>query len=454
MKNTKLNFLFIMDDQHRSEYLGFYGKVPVNTPNLDRLSSRGTVFTNCFTNSPLCVPARAGLASGLLPDRLGCLDNHYFLPASVKTYYQRLRDYGYRVGCAGKLDLAKPDHYNGITGDRPCVFTAGFTHPVECEGKMHAGSSLLPIGPYTNYLKEKNLLEKFYHDYRKRESKGWIKEASQDSVLDTEDFEDSYIGRRAAEWINNIPDDFPWHLLVSFAGPHDPFDPPKEYSQKYMNVKMPPALAPKSSGKPEWIQKFSQKTSAAETEQIRRQYCAAIELIDFQIGMILESLEIRGMQDNTYIIFTSDHGEMLGDHGLFTKHVPYEASIRVPLIISSPNVKKQKSDALIELSDLNPALCELAGLPPQENIDAESFVQILTGAEIKHRETVVTSLRPFHAVRSHEYKYIKSFNGFIELYNLKNDPAEFYNLADQEKNLCLEMEKIYKQRLLGCKWQY
>ncbi len=136
--SKKPNVLFIMDDQHRFDYLGCGGAGFVNTPNLDRLAARGVRFTHTFTNAPVCAPARVALATGLQAHRFGGRDNAVFLPSSRTTYYQRLRDAGYRVGCVGKLDLAKPDHDNS-DGARPACFSWGFTHPLECEGKMHAG---------------------------------------------------------------------------------------------------------------------------------------------------------------------------------------------------------------------------------------------------------------------------------------------------------------------------
>ena len=142
------NILFIMDDQHRHDYLGAAGADFLRTPHLDRLAAAGVRFTQCTTNAPVCAPARIGLASGLQPSRLGCLDNSGRLPLGTTTYYQRLRDAGYRVGCVGKLDLRKSDGYNGRYGDRPYAYSWGFTHPEECEGKIHSGSSSTPIGPY------------------------------------------------------------------------------------------------------------------------------------------------------------------------------------------------------------------------------------------------------------------------------------------------------------------
>ena len=248
--DSRPNLLFIMDDQHRFDYLGCAGAEFVRTPNIDCLAERGVRFTTCATNSPVCAPARISLATGLQPQRTGLLGNGDYLPRRLPTYYHHLRDHGYRVGLVGKADLAKPDHYNGLAGDRPCSYVWGFTHPVECEGKMHAGSSATPIGPYTNALNEKGLLGKFHKDYRERASKGWILGASHDSALPAEDFEDAYIGRRAADWIENIGGDFPWHLFVSFVGPHDPCDPPAEYAARCADADVPPVVPCDLEGKP------------------------------------------------------------------------------------------------------------------------------------------------------------------------------------------------------------
>jgi choline-sulfatase len=121
--SSRPNLLFIMADQYRHDFLGCAGADWVQTPNLDALAARGVRVTQCCSNAPICVPARIGLATGLQPERIGAVDNDAYLPHTVLTYYQRLRDHGYRVGCVGKLDLAKPDPYNGRYGDRPCVYS-------------------------------------------------------------------------------------------------------------------------------------------------------------------------------------------------------------------------------------------------------------------------------------------------------------------------------------------
>ena len=443
------NILLIMTDQHRWDYLGCYGADYADTPNIDSLAESGIRFSNAFTNAPVCAPARIGLATGMRPARIGTLDNSSYLPTRLPTYYQALRDSGYRVGCVGKLDLAKPDPYNGRYGDRPQVYRWGFTHPEECEGKMHAaqGEPTAPHGPYTHYLKDKGQLEAFWTDYRSRAEKGWVVGASHDSVLSTEDFEDCYIGRQAAQWIERIPDDFPWHLFVSFVGPHDPFDPPTEYAEQFRVADMPDAIPKNRDGKPQWILNRQKDFSADELARIRRQYCALIKLIDDQVGTLLDALERRKMMDNTYIIFTSDHGEMLGDHGLFQKQAPYEPSIHIPLIVSGPGIKRGGvSDALVEMQDLNPTICALADVEPAPNMDARSFDQILLGAQDAHRGEIIAALTNFRCLRTRARKFVDNSNDMPELYDLLNDPGETHNIADD----CPDQVAAMRDRLRGC----
>ncbi len=449
---SRPNLLFIMDDQHRFDYLGSAGAAFLRTPNLDRLAERGVRFTQCTTNCPVCAPSRIGLATGLHPSRMGCVDNSGYLPRSAVTYYQRLRDADYRVGCVGKLDLAKSDHYNGRYGDRPSAFRWGFTHPEECEGKMHAGSSPTPIGPYTHDLQERGLLQAFYEDYRRRSATGWVR-GCHDSVLPTEAFEDVYIGRRATAWIEAVPDDFPWHLFVSFVGPHDPFDPPTEYADRYRNADIPGAIQDDMEGKPEWVRRRVRGLSSEEVAETRRQYCAAIETIDDQVGAILGALERRGMQENTVVIFASDHGEMLGDHGLYTKSLASEASLRVPLVVTGPGIEGGRvSDAPVELIDLNPTICELAGLSLQEDIDARSVGAVLQGETETHRSETVSAIRNFRCIRTGTHKLIQNENDRVELYDLEDDPDEVTNVADAHPEGVRELSGRLTERFKEGKW--
>ena len=229
------NLLLITTDQHRWDWLGCHETPGVETPNLDALAARGVRFPNHVTNSTVCVPARIGLATGVTPIRLGTLTNFDVLPDAVPTYYQALRDGGYRVGVVGKLDLNKPDRQNGRKGNRPDTYKWGFTDPVEVEGKMHARGSDdgTPLGPYGWWLHEHGLFDEFRDDARERTGQAlglWSRRPGdppfrstrwfQDSPLPAHAFEDVWIGRRSCQWLRDVPDDNPWHLYVSFVGPH------------------------------------------------------------------------------------------------------------------------------------------------------------------------------------------------------------------------------------------
>jgi choline-sulfatase len=446
---NKPNILFINFDQQRHDYLGYRGAEFVSTPNLDKLAARSKVFTHCHSTSPVCAPARIGLASGLRPHRLGSLNNNSFLPAGQPTYYQQLRNHGYRVGCVGKLDLAKPDGFNSVTGDRPCTYAWGFTDPYECEGKMHAGrtSSDKPFGPYTKYLHDKGLLEAFYDDYIGRFSGDAPDCWYRDSVLPTEDFEDLFIGRHAAEWVRNAPTDYPWHYFVTFVGPHDPFDPPTEYADRYRNAEMPPRIEDSLENKPRRHQHRAKKHTPEQVLGQRRQYCAAITALDDAVGWILEALEASGQAENTYVIFSADHGEMLCDHQQTTKDIAYEASWRVPLTVAGPGIQPGESDTLVEWIDLHPTICDLAGVPTLEGLDARSIAPVLRGSSETHREFVATFMKEFHALRTHKWKYVETINDKPELYNMLEDPDELTNLVDQQPPEYWEMRNLLNQTL-------
>lgn len=444
------NLLFIMDDQHRHDFLGVEQSA-VSTPHLDALAASGTRFTHCCVNAPVCAPSRISLATGLQPWRMGCLDNTCFLPRSVPTYYQRLRDHGYRVASVGKLDLAKPASYNGPDGRLPRAFQWGFTDPMETEGKMHASRAAQPSGPYGGHLAAKGMFQDFREDYLLRGRAGWIQGVSHDSVLSEEDHSDSYVGRHAVEWLERVDGEAPWHLFVSFPGPHDPFDPPAAWAARFRNVEPPEALPSALTGRPGWVRRRELQLTSEEVAHTRRQYMANIALIDHWVGRIRETLAARGMADDTCIVFASDHGEMLGDHGLYTKSVAYESALRVPLILAGPGIPAGGvSSVLTELADVNPTLCELAGVPyvgdELEAIDARSVLPAAVNPERAHRRSAMAQLSNFASLRTESHKYIHNYNDISEVYDLEADPGESCNLALQEPELTEELARQLRDR--------
>lgn len=454
--DNRPNLLFLMADQHRHDWLGAAGASWVATPNLDRLATRAVRFAQATCNSPLCAPSRISLATGLQPHRLGALSNAAFLPTGAATYYQTLRDAGYRVGFVGKIDLHKPDPYNGRDGNLPITYSYGFTDPVECEGKAHAGAGWdwernqpRPNGPYNQYLLARDKLHIFCENYRRRQhTPVWYAE---DSVLSTEETEDSYIGRRACRFLEQVADDLPWHLFVSFVGPHDPWDPPSEFGEHFRNAPIPAPISDPLHDKPAWQRKKAQRQAGASPDQVtrvRRQYTAALELIDTQIGRIFETLERRGQTGRTYVVYSSDHGEMLGDHGFYQKSIAYEAALRVPLLVAGPNIGAGVSEGLVELSDVNPTLLELAGLVPCRRLDARSFVPLLHDSKAEYRVDALSALTNFRVLRTHRHKLIDNYNDIPELYDLQDDPQELHNLAGKRSDLVATMRRRLDHRML------
>ena len=434
-RTDRPNVLFITDDQHRHDYLACAGAGFLNTPNLDRLAERGVRFTSCITNAPVCGPARVGLATGIRPHRLGALSNGAYVSPGVQTFYERFRNRDYRVGCAGKLHLTRDKDHPGRFGDRPCIYALGFTDPLECEGKEYARAMPEPFGPYTYFLQERGLFQTFL-------DKGG-------AALPAEAFEDVYIARRAAEWLDSVPDDTPWFYAVGFVGPHNPFDPPEPYASRYQDAEVPDPIVDALDGKPEWVRKkaAAYDTSPEVVRESQRGYCGAIEVIDDGIGALLDVLEGRGMLDNTFVVFTSDHGEMMGDHGLYTKSVAYESALRVPLIIAGPGIGGGRvSDALVELIDANPTVCELTGDTTQDGIDARSLAPILRGGEDEHRSVTFSSLTGFMCVRTRQHKLILNHNDRTELYDLEADPDERRNIADGHPDLVGDLMSLPARR--------
>lgn len=444
------NILMIMSDQHRADWMGCAGANWVKTPNLNHLAQTGMRFTNTACNAPVCAPSRAALASGLRCSSVNVLTNNDLYPLSVPTYYQVLRAAGYRTGCVGKTDLHKRDHWEGIHGNRPLMYHLGFADPMETEGKM-SGASFAPqaVCPYTYYLVQKRLARTFHEDYSRRHPV-WF---SGDSVMPLNCYHDDFVGRNACRYLQDVSDEVPWHYFVSFVGPHNPWDAPEEYSQRYDSSDMPAdcAIEDPMEGKPEKYRLKSEKHSRGLTEEglagAMLHYSGMITLIDDYVGKFKEVLKERGMLDNTVIIYCSDHGEMMGDHGLFAKSVYYEQAIRVPVIISGPSVITGESDALVQLYDLAPTILELAGVDSPFPMESSSLVPLLRGETDHHREYQISELRGSRMLYDGYYKFVEHDVDRNELYDLQEDPDEVENLTERKPKKAGQMQSYLRELL-------
>ncbi|MCR8632160.1 sulfatase [Paenibacillus radicis (ex Xue et al. 2023)] len=450
------NILLIMVDQFRFDWMSCSGTWFVETPHIDRIAARGIRFQQAACNSPVCGPSRCSLAAGVYPHRVGNLENFINYPLEQPTYYQALRQAGYRVAVVGKTDFHKGDHFYGMNGDLPLMYHLGFTDPHQTEGKMNAAfrrSQLTNFdmdpdndnhiaGPYQFYLREHGLLTAFVEDYRLRLAKSKVWKAWP-SPLPAEHFHDSYIGRKSCEFLEQVTSEVPWHLFVSFVGPHDPWDAPAQYVDAFLDKTFPDSIKDTLDNKPEWIKKKVKKQTEGMSEQdvnqVKRHYGAAIKLIDDWVGNMLNSLEQRGLSDNTVVIFCADHGEMMGDHGLFQKSTMDEGALRIPLIIADPReTKTGTSGALAELMDLHPTILDLAGVEyMQSRLDGKSLVPQIKFETEHHKEYQFSELNNVRMIFDGRYKFIENHNDLNELYDLQNDPHELVNIIQD----CPELAK-------------
>lgn len=461
------NILLIMADQFRYDWMSCAGADFVDTVSLDRIAARGIRFARAACNSPVCGPSRCSLAAGVYPHRTGTLENFVNYPLEQPTYYQALRQAGYRVALVGKSDLHKGDHFYGMNGGLPVMHHLGFTDPHETEGKMNAAfrrNRLMSFdidpdddshiaGPYQRYLRDRGLLTAFTEDYRRRFA-DWKFWNAWPSPLPAEHFHDSYIGRTACEFLERVSVETPWHLFVSFVGPHDPWDAPAGYVDAFADTSFPASIKDDLGSKPAWVrqkaQKHSDGMSDSDLNKVKRHYAAAIKLIDDWIGQILDTLQRRGMSDHTVVIFCADHGEMMGDHGLFQKSTMYEGALRIPLIIADPREAwTGTSDALAELMDLHPTILELAGVDSSQcRLDGRSLVPQLKRGAGPHKDYQFSELNNTRMIFDGRYKLIENHNDINELYDLQEDPHELTNLVDhrpeQVRRLMGEMQLLRK----------
>ena len=448
---TAPNVLLITTDQHRWDWLGCHGTPGVVTPHLDALAERGTRITGHVTNSSVCVPARIGLATGRSPILIDAESNDDVLDPVHPTYYQQLRDAGYQVGVIGKLDLDKGDLQHGPRGERPKAYRWGFTHPIETLGKVIAGLDFpgAPSGPYGMWLKEQGLWEAFMEDYCARVEEMFAAYSAfrgekslsdiwyRDSVLPTEAWMDNWIGRKACQWLQEVPCGFPWHLYVSFCGPHDPFDPPREWAEQFRDAEVPEPVLDYGTPRAKRFERSTYAHPPDELMKARRQYTAELAAIDVQIGEILATLNAIGQTGDTIVMFTADHGEMLGDHRLFQKHYGYEPSMRIPMIAAGPGISTGVSDAQTELVDVTATILDYTGTEIG-GIDGRSLRPIFEQTEARIRDAVTCTEHQHRSIRTNRWKYIhnvQSLDDPHELYDMLEDPDETTNLIEAEPSI-------------------
>ena len=432
MSAARSNVLLIMVDQLGAQWLPAYGHPVVQAPNVDELAADGAVFENAYCSSPLCAPSRASMLTGRLPSEIGVFDNAAELPASTPTLAHRLRAEGYSTCLAGKMHFVGPDQLHGfeerLTTD---IYPADFEWTPDWKRPLgdplrwyHTTESILTPAPCETSMQV---------DY------------------------DEEVAFRAVRHLQDIARgrrEKPFFLCASFTHPHDPWEIPRRYWDRYdADAIDPPALAaPALETADPHSRRLRQMcgidAAQLDEEQIRfarHGYYAAISYVDELIGRLLSTLEASGLAEETAVVLTSDHGEMLGERGLWFKMSFLDPSARVPLIVRLPGRRTPRRIAEpVSLLDLVPTLVEAAtGEPPgpEQRLDGSSLLGLLGEVPGARAERSIFGeylaegvTEPAVMIRRGDHKFIACPGDPDLLYDLASDPREVENLAERPEH--------------------
>ena len=433
LSSSHPNILLLLPDQHRFDWIGATPEIPVRTPNLDALAQRGIRFTRAFCPSPLCAPSRACLASGKEYDRCRVPSNKVDYPLDQTTFYTLLRDSAYHVAGCGKFDLHKASPIWGVDGTH-LIHEWGFSDGIDNAGKWDAINSgtKKPKDPYMAYLHEHESADVHVRDFEKRRKAHY--KATFPTSLPEEAYCDNWVAENGLQLMNTFPADKPWFLQVNFTGPHPPMDITKRMDKICRDRDFP---------QPNRNTKFDPETHNA----IRQNYSAMVENIDRWVGIYVAELEKRGELANTLIVYSSDHGEMLGDHNMWAKKKPYQPSVGVPMIIAGAGVYRGVvSDAPVSLMDLHATFLEYANISQPADTESRSLKPLLEGKTKGHREYVLSGLGSWRMVFDGRYKLVTGYgkSGQPLLFDLQSDPLENTNIAKKADGVVHRLSEILK----------
>ncbi len=455
-KLKRPNILWICTDQQRFDTIGATGNPHVHTPVLDKLCEEGVAFTRAYCQSPMCQPSRASFLSGLYPGSLHVTQNGQGrFPDPVPVITRKFAEHGYTCGLSGKLHLASA---SGRTERRTEDGYSFFRYNHSPFRNIGSGND------YVRSLVERGIdLDRIFV----RNGKGDYASYAED--IPTEYHQTAWCVDNALTFVGSQSDsDRPWFLSLNIFDPHPPNNAPKRYKERFDPEQLPPPLFRDSDREAQerlmriaYHQTKAIKPPDRQSQEELASYYGMIELVDEQLGRLFDDLERSGQRERTLIVFTSDHGEMMGDHGLMKKGCRfYEGAVRVPLIFSWPGYFQEGAvcDAPVELLDIAPTLADIAGIRLQR-AHGESLLPILTGdagrrnkrfvrCEYYQRANPFTpELFPTFATMHYDGRYkLVVYHGheWGELYDLERDPHEFRNLwedrncADVKNKLIME----------------
>jgi choline-sulfatase len=414
------NVLFILSDQHSRRVLGCYGNKVARTPHLDALASGGTRFASAYCQTPICVPSRASIATGRYAHQIGSWDNATpYRGTEAPSFGHRLAQQGYKITTIGKLHYRSPNDPNGFADQRLPM------HVLEGVGDLYGllrGD--MPVRPQSRkQVLEAGPGESDYIRY------------------------DRAIARMAAEWIDaeGAHQDRPWCLVVGFVSPHFPLIPPQAHFDLYRpeDIPMPVSWRPEDWARhPVLDLKRRQEAldvpfDEAQIRTAMQAYYALVSFIDEQAGTVLDALRRSGQASKTRVIYASDHGEMLGEHGLWWKSSMYESSVAVPLIVAGPDIPTGKTVATnTMLVDLFPTILDAVGATPDcsdADLPGRSLIGLANSADenrnVFSEYHAIFSPSGVFMVRNERFKYVHYVGYAPQLFDLAADPDERSDVA-------------------------
>lgn len=493
-----MNVLFIMSDQHRADHMSCAGNSVLKTPNLDKLAGEGVRFTSAFVANPICMPNRSSIFTGLYPNMHGARSGGMNLPMDIPTFTETLRKNGYHTIQIGKLHLnymlqelvkgSKSYEYGvdwmqtdegfaKIKKELPIPYY-GFQ-----EVELVIGHGDVCCGHYFDWLREK--APEYIEIIRKKAQQRLYTKPIYDTDIPEEYYPTSYVTDRTLgflkKYANGDYGEKPFFLNISYPDPHHPVCPPGKYNEMYNpeDIKLPENYNVTYENHPvlgEHLNNpfFRAMVLKTSTEDEVRKFTAStygsISMIDDGIGQILNRLEELGLADNTIVIYTSDHGDNMGEHGLILKGPsPCTGVLNVPMIWKVPNVTKPGvSDSLVSSLDISKTILNLVKIrerkhpPDMQGVDISPVlidpnVKVRDNCLIEHDEELDNfnlKVRVRHLI-TEDYKLTvtESAPGYGDLYDRKNDPWELHNLWDDEKYKDVRHELIEKMLFENLKAQ-
>ena len=453
----KPNILMIIADQLTAKVLSFHGAAkPAKTPNLDRLAAEGHVLQNTYCPFPICAPSRQAMLTGKLASEIGVYDNGAEFCSSHPTFVHHLRNNGYYTALSGKAHFVGADQLHGYE-DR--LTTDVYPADLAWTPRWDQDAEVYP-----------------FEDSGKTGIKALTLSGPVATSLNIEfDEEVCFAARRCLQDCARYRKGQPFLLNVSFGSPHDPYQSTPAFWDLYNDddVGMPaqPSIAhdqqdPHSRQLYRHIGKVDWEPDDEMILRSRRGYYAAVSFVDHQVGRLLETLKECGFHDNTIIVFTSDHGDMLGEKGIWFKQTMYDQAVRVPLLFWGPNtVPPGRTDGNVSLLNLFPTILDCAGVSPaspsgehgsegRPHVD-QSLWPVLTGQSDKTSDCIycehtdANALAPILMVRRGSYKYVYSEKWGCQLFDLGSDPDETENLID-DPGLTDERESL--RQLVLSRW--